>query len=424
MGRKIYNFEGSDSISVSEYLGSLNETLEENRSRIVGEACNVKLYPGRSYMYFSVKDKEKEAMLNCFMWKRDYSLSGVELAEGLEVIIEGFPKIYEPNGSLSFQTESVELVGEGALKAAYDKLKLKLETEGILAPERKRRVPDYPQKIGVITSRDGAVLSDFRSNIGHFGYRLSFVNSKVEGQKAVKDLLAAVKTLRTADIDVLVIMRGGGSLESFAAFNNELLVREIANFPVPVVAGIGHDKDICLAALAADVMVSTPTAVAEHLNTSWNLALSKVRLLERELAGMFSRALSRKELELVRMTSRIRESFAKVFESFREMENSFTAGAKRIEYSFREMRKEVLGCSREIVHAFAKKTAQAEHSIALREKELVLFDPERQLRRGFSLVRHGGKIMRSARELAVGENLNIISSDGEAVAEIIEINLK
>lgn len=422
MPRKIYNFEGPDSVGVGEYLNSLNSNLAAQRSRIKGEVCNLKLYEGRSYMYFSVKDKNMEATMNCFMWKRDYTMSGVEIVDGLEVIIEGYPKIYVPNGSLSFQTETVELVGEGALKAAYDKLKVKLEAEGALAPERKRPTPEYPQRIGVITSRDGAVLSDFRSNIGLFGYELHFVNSKVEGQTAIKDLISAVRTLRKADIDVLVIMRGGGSLESFAAFNNEMLVREIANFPVPVVAGIGHDKDICLVALVADTMVSTPTAVAEHLNRSWVQALSRVELLERKLTGGFAQALSRKELLLERQASKMRGSFGKIFEGFRRMENQFSHGVKRIDYKLREMRTKVAHFSKELRHYFAASVTQAGNSIRLREKELGLLDPERLLKQGYSIVSQNGKILKSAKETKVGEGLSIKMHDGTLEIEITEIN--
>ena len=125
----------------------------------------------------------------------------------------------------------------------------------------------------MITSKQGAVIHDFLNNIGKFGFDIKMIDSRVEGQGAVEDLLAAIQTFRKKDIDVLVIIRGGGSMESLMPFNNELLVREVVGFPVPVLVGIGHDKDMPLVALAADRSESTPTAVANLLNESWERAL-------------------------------------------------------------------------------------------------------------------------------------------------------
>jgi len=186
----------------------------------------------------------------------------------MEVIVEGMPNIYVPNGRFNFSVNTIELVGEGALKLAYDKLKKKLTAEGLLAVERKKTIPELPEKIGLITSETGAVIHDFLTNIGKYGFKIKFFNSRVEGQLAIKDLLKAIEYFKNQDIDVLVIIRGGGSFESLQAFNNEVLVRKIAEFEKPVICGIGHDKDIPLSALAADLLVSTPTAVTTVLNRS------------------------------------------------------------------------------------------------------------------------------------------------------------
>jgi len=123
---------------------------------------------------------------------------------------------------LSFICDSIELAGEGALKKAYDALKKKLEAEGLFAPERKRKLPQYPRTIGIITSRQGAVINDFLTNIGKFGFVLEMIDTRVEGQLAVGDILAAIKTFKHRKIDVLVVIRGGGSPESLQAFNNEI----------------------------------------------------------------------------------------------------------------------------------------------------------------------------------------------------------
>lgn len=251
--------------TVTEYIESLNFTLKEYKARILGEISEFKV-ASSGHVYFTIKDENGEGVLNCIMWGRTYSLCGIEFEVGMEVVVSGFPSLYAPRGSFSIICDVVELVGEGALKKAYDALKKKLENEGLFDVSKKRPIPEFVQKIGIITSREGAVIHDFLNNLGKFNFQVFLINSRVEGQEALKDLRDAIRTMRKQDIEILVIMRGGGSLESLQAFNNETLVREIASFPVPVIAGIGHDKDVPLLALAADCMVSTPTAVANLLN--------------------------------------------------------------------------------------------------------------------------------------------------------------
>lgn len=374
-------------ISVSLYLDKLNSTLKQERARIVGEVSGVQMYEGRSYLYFNIKDTKDQSTLKCFMWKRDYSLSGVPLKDGLEVIVTAYPSIYKPNGGLTMQIEAVELVGEGALKMAYDQLKLKLDKEGLFAVSKKREIPMYPHKIGVITSKSGAVINDFLTNIGKFGYEILFVDSKVEGVDAIKDLLSAIETLKTKDIDVLVIMRGGGSLESFQAFNNEVLVRAVAGFPVPVLTGIGHDKDEPLVSMVSDKNVSTPTAVANLLNSTWNEALSLVQLGEERIFSKFQAVL--------------REKQSAVENSIVHMENSIKRVSDRVS-----------NIGIEIVRGFSKMLENSAEFLVQTKKMLDISNPERQLAYGYSIVKVGGKIVKSIKDVKSGEELDVGVKDG------------
>lgn len=354
-------------ISVSEYLDGLNIFLKSEKAKIVGEVSGVQEYPGRSYLYFSLKDKKDQSTVKCFMWKNDYKISGVVLQDGLEIIISAYPNIYKPNGGMTMQVDGIELVGEGALKIAYEKLKKKLEEEGIFALSRKRAIPTYPTHIGIITSKAGAVINDFTSNIGKFGYKIFFVDSKVEGQDAVKDLLLAVATLKKEKIDVLVIMRGGGSLESFLAFNNEALVRAVADFPVPVLTGIGHDKDIPLVALTSDKNVSTPTAVANLLNSSWIEALGLVRLAEQKI--------------------------------------EIKSGIKRIsDLLVRE--------GKDLIQGFLMQIHRFEENLVQSAKQIELSNPERQLKHGYAIAKHNGKLLRSTLDISSGEKIDLTLADG------------
>ncbi len=380
----------SDVIGVSAYLDRLNQTLKTERARIRGEIFGIQEYPGRSYMYFSIKDSGDGSTAKCFMWKRDFVLSGVALQDGVEVIIQAYPSIYKPNGGMTLQVEMIELVGEGVLQIAYEKLKTKLRGEGLFDIDRKRSIPDLPQKIGVITSRSGAVINDFLSNIDKCGYEILFVDSKVEGQDAVRDLLAAVKTLKNKNLDVLVIMRGGGSLESFQAFNNEVLIREVSNFPTPVITGIGHDKDEPLLSLISDKNVSTPTAVANLLNSSWIEGRSDVVLAE----------------------ERITRYFEEIIDIFYKAEDSLNRAIDSIAKEIRNISDLITQHTKDIVREFDGNFTEISQTLDQSKRTIELGSPERQLSLGYSIVKHKGKVLRSKKGIVKGERLEVQVRDG------------
>jgi len=399
-------------ISVSQYLDKLNVTLKGERAKILGEVSGVQEYPGRSYMYFSIKDSKDGSSIKCFMWKNDYKISGVLLRDGLEVIITAYPSIYKPNGGISMQVEMVEMVGEGALQIAYEKLKKKLEAEGLFQLDRKREIPMYPQKIGVITSKSGAVINDFLTNIGKFGFQIKFVDSRVEGQDAIKDLLSAIKTLKKEDIEVLVIMRGGGSLESFQAFNNEVLVRAVADFPVPVLTGIGHDKDAPIVSLVSDKNVSTPTAVATLLNASWSEALSEVRFDEEKIFSKYNSLLRDKQFLIENSQTNIENSFNIIFDKFRRAEETLFRAVHKIDFAISEINKNIKKEAKDIERGFSLLVSSFKDALIQQWKSIEQGSPERQLKRGYSITRSKGKIVRSVKNVKKGDDLDILLSDG------------
>lgn len=402
-----------DIISVSEYLDRVNLNLKSLRAKILGEISGVQEYPGRSYLYFSIKDKKDQSTVKCFMWKRDYLISGVEIKDGMEVVVSAYPSIYKPNGGMTLQVESVELVGEGALKLAYEELKKKLTLEGLLSDDRKREIPEYPHRIGVITSRSGAVINDFLTNIGKFGYEILFVDSKVEGQDAIKDLLSAVKTLSKKELDVLVIMRGGGSLESFQAFNNEMLVRAVASFPVPVLTGIGHDKDVSLVGLVSDRNVSTPTAVANFLNKSWTEALSKVAMGEEKILSNFQSLLRDKQYFIENSKVELWRGFTSLLEVFHKAEETMIRSLDTIGRRIKEISEKIVVLQKDLIRGFEYLAREALSTIKDSEKSIELSSPERQLSKGYSIIRNKkGKVVKSIKSIVKGDELDIMVSDG------------
>ena len=380
-----FSAEGEKVFTVVQYIEVLNTFFKRENVKITGEISELKR-AASGHVYFTVKDKEAPGVMDCIIWSRNYELCGVALEIGMEVILAGHPNIYAPSGRLSFVADTVELVGEGALKKAYDELKKKLEAEGMFAESRKRALPEYVSRIGVITSMKGAVIHDFMNNLGRFGFRVLAIDSRVEGQQAAKPLLAALNRMRReteaggapADraIEALVVIRGGGSLESLQAFNNEMIVREVVDFPVPVIAGIGHDQDVPLMALAADYMTSTPTAAAHLLGRSWEEAYIKVR----EFAGL----LNRFPLGIQETKNRLTRTWTAV------------------------------------ANDFAMALADGKRVVELAELAVRHNDPSRQLALGYSIARRDGKIVRSVKGLRTGDAITLQVSDGTVATEVAD----
>lgn len=384
--------------SVSEFIYLLNIGLKSSKAKIIGEVTEIKM-ASSGHAYFTLKDEKDGAVINCIIWRSIYNMYGIKLENGMKILASGYPEIYAPLGKLSFIAEVIELAGEGLLKKQYDELKKKLEEEGLFAEERKRPIPNYPRKIGIITSKQGAVLADFLNNIGKFGFEIQLIDSRVEGQEAVADLLVSVKTFKKRDIDVLVIIRGGGSFESLMPFNNEMLVREVANFKVPVIVGVGHHKDEPLITFVADVSVSTPTAAANYLNQSWEEALLLLEKYERNI-------LSRYE---------------EIFENYRKIENKLKTSFENFKNSFSSLRMNFDNYLEKSFSGFESLLSTILQKLAHSEKIIALNNPERQLNLGYSIALLDGKIIRKIHDVKIGESFDLRVSDGKINSEVKKI---
>lgn len=411
-------------LSVNDYLDTINDGLANFNARIIGEVTEVQTYPDRSYLFFKIKDKNKDlpAILNCFMWKRDYAVSGVKLDIGIEIIVSGTPGVYKPLGRLSLTTQTIELVGEGQLKKAYDELRLRLEKEGIFQEDRKRSLPLLPQKIGLITSKDGAAIGDFQVNLGQFGFKIIFVDSRVEGQLAVPELLSAVQPLKNSDIEVLVLIRGGGSLESLLPFNNEALVREIVNFPVPVLVGVGHEKDISLVGLAADKMVSTPSMAAQALNKSWQEAITGMELNKEKIFSYYQNILSAMNLKVAGSFDVVKMNFQIIFDNFNKAKELLKQSFVSIKLRISEINKNVAEYARAIPKRMILLIKDTGLAIASSEKLMASHNPMRQLKLGYSIASINGNLVRKAGQIKKGQIVNVRIEDGNFDSEVKTIN--
>lgn len=411
-----------DMLSVSQFLDELNLELSGMAARVRGEVSSVD--ERERVVYFSLKDAVDDATIHCLIFRSAYALSGVRIAIGDEIIVEGVSEIWKPTGRLSFKAGLIEFSGEGALKKAYEELKKKLETEGLFAPERKREIPVFPERIALLTSRDGAAIGDFMTNVGRHGYHISLFPSSVEGKRAVFDLLAGIRYFNTHPerYDVLVIVRGGGSLESLQAFNNETLVRAIADSKIPVIAGIGHEKDITLVALAADVMVSTPTAASRFVRQSWEEGMERVGNAGHALRSRMSDRVSLSREAITQIDTLLLDHFREMKERIGTIVARFLGKREVIAYGIRSEAESVSVLADTAGKGLTTLFSATRDTLSRIEKLLFQFDPTRALKLGYSLVRlKNGGIVRTSTDTHVGDRLDIRLAEGSIEAEVKEV---
>jgi exodeoxyribonuclease VII large subunit len=408
----------TDILSVSAFLDALNLGLSGMAARIRGEVSSVDIRD--RVVYFSLKDSQDESLVSCLIFRSQYQISGVNIAVGDEIIIEGVPEVYKPNGRLSLKVSVIELAGEGALKKAYDELFRRLESEGLMRPEKKRSLPDFPRRIALITSEQGAAIGDFTMNLGQIGLKVDFYRSSVEGKKAVFEILAALKYFNAHSdrYDLLVLIRGGGSFESLQAFNNEMLVREVANSKIPTLLGVGHEKDVTLAALASDVMVSTPTATARTIREPFERARQTVAHAKPLLLERFDRELSEQHTVLSHAEQIIAGVFPKLRERFERMQQKLFRSFDRVSFVITQSRNSLGAFEERLDGGFGRMMETAEQSLLRLEEKLREYDPNRALALGYSLVRLRQGLVRSIGQVKQGDILDISLKDGSIETEV------
>ncbi|MBQ6149585.1 exodeoxyribonuclease VII large subunit [Candidatus Saccharibacteria bacterium] len=284
-----------ENLTPSEFLAVVNQTLEYAYSSvtIVGEVSEFKINQGK-WVFFNVKDEESS--VPCFM-----TLWGLTqpIEDGMKVVIRGVPKVTKW-GKFSFTVSKIAPVGEGSLKKAFEMLKKKLKDEGLFDISKKRPLPEEISKIGVISSTQAAGYHDFVKiiNARWGGMKVLVAHTQVQGLDASEQMIKALKYFNErTDVDVIALIRGGGSKDDLACFNDEALVRAVAASKIPVITGIGHEVDESLCDLAADVRASTPSNVAELLTRDrktekitekveaiYQKIISEIRILESEVS--------------------------------------------------------------------------------------------------------------------------------------------
>ncbi len=393
------------------------------------------------HCYFSLKDGDGQAaMMRCAMFRRAASLMDFSPRDGHAVEVRGRLALYEPRGELQFIVESMRRAGEGALYEQFLRLKARLEAQGLFDADRKRVPPPYARRIGVITSAAGAALHDVLTALARRApHAQVFVYpSPVQGAEAPPALVRALETANErADAEVLLLVRGGGSLEDLWAFNDERVVQAIAQSHLPVICGVGHETDITLADLAADVRAPTPTAAAELATVSRQQCLETLEALERQLRRRLEQRLDSASQRLDRLTLRL----ARPGDALSRQRRRLDLFGQRLGQllpraaSQRQQRLDLLSqrlsqlLPRAAAHrqqrldhldgrlqrALPQQAVRASHRLEALSSRLQALDPRQVLQRGFAWLDDGqGRALTSIGQLREGQGLRAVLADGAA----------
>ncbi len=280
-------------ISVSEALGLAKATVEGMPTLLVtGEVSGFRGPARTGHCYFQLKDDVSAT--DAIVWRGTYQASGVQLRDGLQVLMAGKFQVYTPTGRMSFVAKSLQVSGEGLLRQQVAALARRLEAEGLMDPARKRKIPAFCTRVAVVTSPTGSVIDDVKRTLARRNPLVELLVSgcAVQGEGAPEQIIAALRRAAAAAPDAILLVRGGGSYEDLMTFNDERLAREVAACPVPVITGIGHEPDTCICDMVADRRCSTPTAAAESVAPAFDEITRSFHDRERRLAQAMSARLA------------------------------------------------------------------------------------------------------------------------------------
>ena len=407
--------------TVSGFLDRVNAVLAEERDIFVqGEISSIQVLPSGSYL--TLKDKEDESVLSCYIPPRTYHGLGIELEEGMEVKVGGVANVWKPKGRFSFLVTTLELAGEGSLKKAYELLKKKLAEEGLFA--RKRPLPEFISRIGIVTSRTGAVIDDFRRNLAPLGLRLYLYDARVEGARAVEDVTRGIRWFNETmpDLDVLVVMRGGGSLEDLQAFDNEKVARAVFASSIPTICSIGHHRDVTIASLTGDVETSTPSFAATVINQSWSRLEGELPIREQGLIHAYEGALNALRAKAETSAQELVRFFERLFSRAGEFEARLAAEFRRIVARNAEVMARGTELARFALQRFERLARESVARLGRLEAHLKSSDPGRNLRLGYSiLLSSSGKVVKDPEGISIGERITARIHRGELDAKVEHI---
>ena len=433
---------------VGDLVRSVKALLETQWPRlwVEGEVAQVSRPPS-GHVYFTLADEREKASLPCVMYAREARRSGRLLRPGERVVLRGRLSMYVARGSFQLVADQAEPAGAGALAAQLERLRRKLAAEGLFDPARKRPLPRFPGTIGVVTSRSGAAFRDvLRVTAGRAPVRIVLADCRVQGAEAPASIVAALRRIqRLEDLDVVLLVRGGGSAEDLQAFNDERVVRAVAACRVPLVSGVGHEVDVTLTDLAADVRAATPSNAAELAVPDREALRTELRELEgrlgRALDGTLARARTRLHRATVRLARlrgpvrleqrrlqvllrRLRGAMARHLAEARDRHLALERRLLRAEprLRLRSARSRLQRLQGRLRAAMLARLATHRRRLAEQTARLDALSPLGVLGRGYALVWHepSGHLLRDATQARPGDALRIQVQRGQLRAVVSE----
>ena len=416
------------------------------RVYLTGQVSNFRKRP--THQYFSLKDDR--AVIQATMWSGIYQKLGFDLEEGMKINVIGRVQVYEPSGSYSIIIEKAEPDGVGALAIQFEQLKKKLSEEGLFQERFKQAIPQFAKRIGVVTSRSGAVIQDIITTVSRRfpGVEIVLYPTKVQGEGAAEEIARNIaRANEREDLDVLIIGRGGGSIEDLWAFNEEIVVRSIFESRLPIISSVGHETDVTLADFVADKRAATPTAAAELATPVTKLdLLNYLKNQERRMATAVQNTLSKKEKALkvlsqsviFRQPERLYDSYLQRLDQLQlRLKQSVNSELVRQQQKVLEQvhRLEQLSPINKI-HRYQDRLLQLEKLLRSQmavvydakvaevkrlSEALLMLDTSRIVARGYAIVKKEDAVVSSAKDLKKTDQVTLLMRDGQVELEVRDV---
>ena len=415
---------------------------------VEGEISNFSR-PASGHMYFSLKDSK--AQIRCAMFRNKNIRLDLKPENGMKILVRGRVGLYEPRGEFQLIVDHMEEAGFGLLQRQFEELKAKLSAKGWFDEDSKKALPQFPQKIGIISSPTGAALQDILNVLKRRCPQIPVLiyPATVQGDKAALQLESAVRQANIRkDCDVLVLTRGGGSIEDLAAFNDENLAQALYESNIPIVTGIGHEIDFTIADFIADMRAPTPSAAAELVAPDNQHLSNNINQLQKKLISVISSKLKQKieaqrwlakrldqqkpSYQLQQQSQRLDELDARLKQRMQQLLNSKRLAAQALQKQLNtnspkrllESKQQKLRQKLTLLHQSIQKNITAKQAtLAVQIAKLNSISPLKTLERGYTIVRDEKEtqIISSVKQLKVGEKINTKMKDGAVISEIISL---
>jgi exodeoxyribonuclease VII large subunit len=439
-------------LTVSQLNNNIKFLLEETFDIVLveGEVSNLRR-PQSGHVYFTLKDDKSQIKAVFFRQFGGYiKRNNFELEEGLKVLCRARLNVYLPRGEYQLVVESVEPLGVGALQKAFEQLKAKLSAEGLFDEKYKKHLPFLPERIGVVTSPTGAVIKDIL-NITKRRFPAADIliaPVRVQGNEAASEIIQALRNLQSyGNVEVIIIARGGGSLEDIAPFNDEALARKIFGSSIPIVSAVGHETDFTICDFVADLRAPTPSAAAELVVPQRMDLMAKINILKQRMTAGYIRHLRDSKEHIAGLQERLKdprrfvvnlkmnldELKERLVSAFYHEKQNLHNELRQLELRFVHQSPEIKirektillkNIQKDLLHNFSRRLATLKERLRKDSAVLESLSPLSVLQRGYSITRSiaSGMIVRQTVDLGVGEDVNIQLARGNFNAKIEKIS--